>query len=105
MLDNTDREGEEALFENIRSPRAPDNRNEEDDGSQYVNNTGEGEDMISIATTELMKSWIMMAKKLMIMMATKLMIMMAKKMLILINQRPARYIYKSRHLVIITCFK
>ena len=46
MVDNTDREGEEALFEIIRSPRAPDNRNEEDDGSQYLNNTGEGDDMI-----------------------------------------------------------
>ena len=46
MADNTGREGEEALFEIIRSPRAPDNRNEEDDGSQYLNNTGEGDDMI-----------------------------------------------------------
>ena len=46
MADNTGREGEEALFEIIRSPRAPDDRNEEDDGSQYLNNTGEGDDMI-----------------------------------------------------------
>ena len=45
MADNTDREGEEALFEIIRSPRRPDDQNEEDDGSQYLNNTGEG-DMI-----------------------------------------------------------
>ena len=45
MADNTGREGEEAMFDIIRSPRAPDNRNEEDDGSQYLNNTGEG-DMI-----------------------------------------------------------
>ena len=45
MVDNTGREGEEALFKIIRSPRAPDDRNEEDDGSQYLNNTGEG-DMI-----------------------------------------------------------
>ena len=46
MADNTGREGEEALFEIIRSPRSPDNRNEEDDGFQYLNNTGEGDDMI-----------------------------------------------------------
>ena len=46
MADNTGREGEEALFEIIRSPRGPDDRNEEDDGSQYLNNTGEGDDMI-----------------------------------------------------------
>ena len=46
MADNSGREGEEALFEIIRSPRSPDNRNEEDDGFQYLNNTGEGDDMI-----------------------------------------------------------
>ena len=45
MADNTGREGEEALFEIIRSPRGPDDQNEEDDDSQYLNNTGEG-DMI-----------------------------------------------------------
>ena len=45
MADNTGREGEEALFEIIRSPRWPDDQNEEDDDSQYLNNTGEG-DMI-----------------------------------------------------------
>ena len=45
MADNTGREGEETLFEIIRSPRGPDDQNEEDDGSQYLNNTGEG-DMI-----------------------------------------------------------
>jgi hypothetical protein len=45
MADNTGREGEEAVFEIIRSPRGPDDQNEEDDGSQYLNNTGEG-DMI-----------------------------------------------------------
>ena len=45
MADNTDREGEEALFEIIRPHRGPDHQNEEDDGSQYLNNTGEG-DMI-----------------------------------------------------------
>ena len=36
MADNTGREEEEALFEIIRSPRGPDDRNEEDDGSQYL---------------------------------------------------------------------
>ena len=47
MADNTDREGEEALFNIIRNPRGPDDdQNEEDyDGSEYLNNTGEG-DMI-----------------------------------------------------------
>ena len=46
MADNTDREGEETLFEIIRSPRRPDDLNEADDGSQYLNNTGEGDDKI-----------------------------------------------------------
>ena len=46
MADNTGGEGEEALFEIIRSPRGPDDQNEEDDDSQYLNNTGEGDDMI-----------------------------------------------------------
>ena len=45
MADNTGREGEEVLFEIIRSPRGPNDQNEDDDGSQYLNNTGEG-DMI-----------------------------------------------------------
>ena len=46
MADNTGREGEEALFEIIRTPRGPDDQNEEDyDGSEFLNNTGEG-DMI-----------------------------------------------------------
>ena len=45
MADNSGREGQEALFEIIRYPRRPDDQNEEDDGSQYVNNTGE-DDMI-----------------------------------------------------------
>ena len=47
MADNTDRdEGEEAMFDLIRSTSRPDDDlNEEDDGSQYLNNTGEG-DMI-----------------------------------------------------------
>ena len=46
MADNTGREGEEAMFIIIRSPRALDNRNEVDDGSQYLNNTSAGDDMI-----------------------------------------------------------
>ena len=45
MADNTGREGEEALFEIIRSPNRPDDLNEANDGSEYLNNTGEG-DMI-----------------------------------------------------------
>ena len=40
-MDNTDREGEEAPFDIIRSsPRA--DEFEEDNGSQYLNPTGEG---------------------------------------------------------------
>ena len=46
MADNTCREGEEALFEIIRNPRRPDDLNEADDDSQYLNNTGEGDDKI-----------------------------------------------------------
>ena len=46
MADNTDREGEEALFEIIRSPSRPDDLTEANDGSQYLNNTGEGDDKI-----------------------------------------------------------
>ena len=47
MTDNTGREGEEALFNIIRNSRGPDgDQNEEDyDGSEFLNNTGEG-DMI-----------------------------------------------------------
>ena len=47
MADNTGREGEETLFDIIRHPRGPDDdQNEEDyDGSEFLNNTGEG-DMI-----------------------------------------------------------
>jgi len=37
-MDNTGREGEEALFDIIRSP-SPDDH---DDGSQYLNPSGEG---------------------------------------------------------------
>ena len=46
MADNIGREGEDAMFEIIRSPTRPDDLNEADDGSQYLNNTGEGDDMI-----------------------------------------------------------
>ena len=45
MADNTGREREEELFDIIRSPHRLDDLNEADDGSQYLNNTGEG-DMI-----------------------------------------------------------
>ena len=47
MADNTGREEEHALFDIIRHPRGPDDdQNEEDyDGSEFLNNTGEG-DMI-----------------------------------------------------------
>ena len=46
MADSTGREREEALFEIIRSPNRPDDMNEADDGSQYLNNTGEGDEKI-----------------------------------------------------------
>ena len=39
-MDNTGRDGEEALFDIIRSTGPVEN--EEDDGSQYLNNTGDG---------------------------------------------------------------
>ena len=47
MADNTGRDGEQALFNIIRHPRGPDDdQNEENyDGSEFLNNTGEG-DMI-----------------------------------------------------------
>ena len=45
MADNTGREGEETMFDIIHSPRGPDDQNEDYDGSEYLNNTGEG-DMI-----------------------------------------------------------
>ena len=54
MADNTGGEGEEALFEIIRSLSRPDDLNEANDGSQYLNNTGEG-NMISMKTSEGMK--------------------------------------------------
>jgi hypothetical protein len=40
-MDNTSRDEEETLFNIIRSSPGP-IENEEDDGSQYLNNTGEG---------------------------------------------------------------
>jgi hypothetical protein len=40
-MDNTGRDGVEALFDIIRSSSGP-VENEEDDGSQYLNNTGDG---------------------------------------------------------------
>ena len=44
MANNTDREGEQIMFDMIRRP--DDDQNEEDyDGSEFLNNTGEG-DMI-----------------------------------------------------------
>ena len=44
MADNTDREGEKTMFDIIRGP--DDDQNEEDfDGSEFLNNTEEG-DMI-----------------------------------------------------------
>ena len=44
MVDNTNREGEQTMFDIIRGP--DDDQNEEDyDDSEFLNNTGEG-DMI-----------------------------------------------------------
>ena len=43
MVDNTGREREEELFEIICIPRRLDDLNEADDGSQFLNNTGEGD--------------------------------------------------------------
>ena len=45
MADNTGREREEELFDIIRSPHRLDDLNE-DDGSQYPNNTREGDEKI-----------------------------------------------------------
>ena len=46
MADNTGREREEELFDVIHSPCRLDDLNEADDGSQYLNNTREGDDKI-----------------------------------------------------------
>lgn len=45
MADNTGKEREEELFDIIRSPHRLDDLNE-DDGAQYLNNTGEGDENI-----------------------------------------------------------
>ena len=45
MANNTRREREEELFDIIRSPHRLDDLNE-DDNSQYLNNTGEGDEKI-----------------------------------------------------------
>ena len=45
MADNTDREREQTMFDIIRGP--DDDQNEEDfDGSEFLNNTGEGDERI-----------------------------------------------------------
>ena len=46
MADNTGRDREEELFDIIRSPGRLDEMNEADDGSQYLKNTGEGDEKI-----------------------------------------------------------
>ena len=45
MADNTDREGEHTMFDMIREPDDDENEEEDYDGSEFLNNTGEG-DMI-----------------------------------------------------------
>ena len=45
MADNTDREGEQTMFDMISGPDDDQNEEEDYDGSEYLNNTGEG-DMI-----------------------------------------------------------
>ena len=46
MADNTGREREEELFDIIRSPHRLDDLRKADDGSQYLNNTVEGDNKI-----------------------------------------------------------
>ena len=46
MADNTGSDREEELFDIICSPGRLDDLNEADDGSQYMNNTGEGDEKI-----------------------------------------------------------
>jgi hypothetical protein len=41
-MDNTGRDGEETLFDIIRSSMGPVENDQEDDGSQYLNNIGDG---------------------------------------------------------------
>ena len=45
MADNTDREEEQTMFDIIRGPDDDQNEEEDYDGSEFLNNTGEG-DMI-----------------------------------------------------------
>ena len=45
MADNTDREGEQTMFDMICGPDDDQNEEEDYDGSEFLNNTGEG-DMI-----------------------------------------------------------
>ena len=45
MADNTDREGEQTMFDMIRGPDDDQNEEEDYDGSEFLNNTGKG-DMI-----------------------------------------------------------
>ena len=91
MADNTGREGEEALFEIIRSPRRPDDQNEEDDGSQYLNNTEEG-DMIFDQDDRIdeVQNYDYDDEE---------------NVDLEIIEIGEVYLYISRHLVIITCFK
>ena len=45
MADNTDKEGEQTMFDMIHGPDDDQNEEEDYDGSEFLNNTGEG-DMI-----------------------------------------------------------
>ena len=92
MAGNTGREGEEAMFEIIRSPHGSDDQNEDYDGYEYLNNTGEGDDKIfdrDDRTDEVMNYDYDYDD--------------ADNVDLEITEA-ARYIYISRHLVIITCF-
>ena len=42
MADNTDREEEQTMFDIIRGPDDDQNEEEDYDGSEFLNNTGEG---------------------------------------------------------------
>ena len=92
MADNTGRDGEEALFNIIRNPRGPDDdQNEEDyDGSEYLNNTGEG-DMIFDRDDRIDEVMNYEHDEENVDLET--------------TKTDEVYIYISRHLVIITCFK
>ena len=78
MADNTDREREEELFDIIRSPRRLDDLNEADDGSQYLNNTGEGDGKIfdlDDRADEVMTMIMIMMTQTMIMMTNTILIL------------------------------